>query len=255
MSPQEVADRVKKADWTVIDAPDQVGSDAGPPVARLLDDANPQVRELAVKTLHLAGGPAAHDGLLKALHDKSQMVRAAAVNLLPQHVAAGDLPALQTEVTANPDEYIREHVSLLVGKLSRTDAVPGLRRQFALEQDADARRALGMALARLGDSIGRYAVVARLHGDSPAERGAALSDLVYVNDSGLLKEAAALLDDQRDAVNVGPSHGPYILRVCDVAVNTIDAMLGHPLAFTSYARRYSPEEIARARDAAAAGPQ
>ena len=253
MSPQEVADRVRKADWTVIDVPEQVGPDAGPPVARLLENPDSQVRELAVKTLHLAGGAPARDGLLRALHDKSQMVRAAAVNLLPQHVTADDLPALETEVTANPDEYVREHVALIVGRLSQPGSVTALRRQFALEQDVHARRAEAMALARLGDSIGRDAIVARLHGTDPQERAAALSDLVYVNDRGLLREAAALLDDQRDAVNVGPSHGPYYIRVCDVAVNTIDALLGHAFGFTAYDRRYSAEQIAQAR--AAAVPQ
>ncbi len=248
MAPQQVADHVKKKDWSVVDNPGVIGSEAGPALLPLLNDPDPQVRELAVYSLNAAGGNAAREGLFKALHDRTDTVRSAACRFLDQRFTPEDVPALEKELSTNPDEYVRERVALMLGKAGKPAASTALTQQFAVERDEHAKRAQSLALARLGNALGRETVVARLKAEDPGQLAEALDDLVYVNDPKLLPETLPLLNDTRPAKNVGPSHGPFLIRVCDVAVNTIDAVLNHPFSFAVYqTRRYSQPELDSAK--------
>lgn len=248
MSPPEVVAHVKKNDWKVIDTPGQVGPDAGPALLPLLDDPDPKVRELAVYCLDAAGGRPAAQGLMKALRDRSETVRDAALRFLERHAGPPDVPALETEVRQNPDAYVREKVALLVGKSRQPSALPPLQAQYAKESNTRTRHALSLALARLGDPMARQTVLGRLTEQDPGQLAEAVTDLIYVDDPKLLVHTAPLLDDVRQARNVGPSHGPIIKRVCDVVVETMDAMLNHPFSFGIFlARQYSPAELNEAK--------
>jgi hypothetical protein len=100
----------------------------------------------------------------------------------------------------------------------------------------------------LGDAEQRQAYLARLAQNDPAVRVAALEDLPYVNDRTLAPYVVPMLDDLRDAKNVGPSHGPFWIRVCDVAVSSLDVLLDQPFPFkVEFAKRYTPAELDQAR--------
>jgi HEAT repeats len=241
MTPSQVAEHVKQKDWNIAERPGIVGADAGPELERLLNDPDPQVRQLAVTCLNQAGGASAKEGLLIALHDRTDTVRAAAARFLQNHFAAADVPVLEHALSQSRDEFVREQIALLLGKVS-ADA-PFLRGNMAKEPDEHARHAMSLALARLGDPGQRHELLQRLGQDQPAERVGALRDLPYVNDRALLVYLVPLLDDMRPGLNVGPSHGPFLLRVCDVAVNIANEMLGRPFPWVQPVKRYSAAEL------------
>jgi hypothetical protein len=241
MTPSQVIQHVKQKDWDIAEQPGTVGADAGPALLSLLDDPDSQVRQLALTCLDRAGGPSAKQGLLEALHDRTDTLRAAAARLLQGHFTAADVPVLQQELRNASDEYVREQIALLLGVLG-TDP-PFLESQMAKEKDEHARHAMSLALARLGEPAARRAITGRLEQKDPLERVSALRDLPYVNDHRLLVHVVPLLDDTRPSLNVGPSHGRFMLRVCDVAVNIANQMLGGPFPWAQPVKRYSPQEL------------
>lgn len=247
MSPAQVVDYVKHKNWGVVAKPGIVGQDAGPALLPLLDDKDSQVRQLAVTCLDAAGGPAARQGLLKALRDPTETVRAAAARFLRAHYDAADLPAITHMMNTSPDEYVREQLALLLGESGDSSKISVLFPRLGSEKDQHARHAASLAMARLGDTGSRSQLIERLTKDEPAERVATLRDLPYVNDTGLLKHVVPLLDDMRPGLNVGPSHGPYFIRVCDVAVNIANQMLGGRFAWAQPVKRYSPQELNEAK--------
>jgi len=241
MTPSQVAEHVKQKDWNIVERPGIVGADAGPELVPLLNDPDPQVRQLAVTCLDQAGGASAKEGLLKALHDRTDTVRAAAARFLKNHFGAADVPALERELSHSRDEFVREQIALLLGKVS-ADA-PFLQSTMATEPDEHARHAMSLALARLGDPGQRHELLQRLQQDQPAGRVSALRDLPYVNDRTLLPHLVPLLDDMRPGLNVGPSHGPFMLRVCDVTVNVANEMLGGLFPWVQPVKHYSAAEL------------
>jgi len=252
MSPAQVVDSVKHKNWGVVAKPGTVGPDAGPALLPLLDDKDSQVRQLAITCLNAAGGPAARQGLLKGLSDPTETVRAAAARFLRAHSDPADLPAITHVMTTSADEYVREQLALLLGESGDASKISTLYFRMSNEKDEHARHADSLAMARLGDPGSRAQLTQRLTQDQPEERVAALRDLPYVNDTALLKQAIPLLEDTRPGLNVGPSHGPYFIRVCDVVVNIANQMLGNRFGWVQPVKRYSPQELNEVRSALAA---
>jgi hypothetical protein len=254
MSGGEVAERVKRKDWTVLDQKGTVGRDAGPALLPLVNDKDPQVRELAVTCLHESGGSSARQGLLQALHDRTDTVRASAARFLRDLYTPEDLPAIRSELGSSKDEFVREQLSLLAGEAGDQASTGLLHERVARDPDAHARHAASIALARLGDAEGRRELIGRLQQGEPKQLAAALRDLPYVNDRGLLVNVRTLLDNTQEAVNAGPSHGPYMIRVCDVAVNVVNEMMGRPFPWVQPVKRYSPQELSQVKQLLAGIP-
>jgi hypothetical protein len=106
---------------------------------------------------------------------------------------------------------------------------------------------MAIALARMKDEQGTKDFEGRLQANDPAERVKALEDYLYIRDRSLLPEVAKLLSDTRDAKNMAPAGHNDFIRVCDVAVNTLDLVLAHPFPFPIDAlKRYSAEELYQA---------
>lgn len=248
MTPEQVVDRVLRKDWTVVEQPGNIGPNAAGPLQALLREADTEVRELAVSALGQAGGADGRRGLITALDDRSEMVRAAACRQLQRNHDAADLPALTKALRDNPDEYVREQAGLIIGRIGSTNGVAPLLSQLQTEADPHARQALSLALARLNEPANRSAYLQRLRHPEAKERALAVRDLPYVNDRKLLPQVLPLLEDLRPALNVGPSHGPYLIRVCDVTVNVLDEFLDHPFQFKIQpARHYTEQELASAK--------
>jgi HEAT repeat protein len=244
MATNELIQRIRRKDWNVMEPPNRIPPNAGPAIVPLLTDKDQGVRELAVAALDRTSGPETKQGLFEALGDRDEVVRGAAARNLHHHCGAGDVVALIAQVHTHKDEYVREELALLLGKLGQKSATKPLQERFAAEQWPHTQRAISLALVRLGDPSHRQAYIARLGQPDPKERVAALDDLLYLEDKTLLKDVKPLLDDGRDGKNVGPSHGAYWIRVCDVAVNVVDALLGHPFKFQVRGnKRYSTQEI------------
>ena len=248
MATNELIQRIRRKDWNVMEPPNRIPPNAAPAIAPLLADKDQGVRELAVAALDRTSGPEAKQGLFAALGDRDEVGRGAAARNLQHQCGAGDVDALIVQVHTHRDEYVREQLALLLGKLGQKGAIQPLQQRLAAEEWPHTQRAISLALLRLGDPNQRQAYIARLGQPDPKERVAALDDLLYVEDKTLAKDVKPLLDDGRDGKNVGPSHGPYWIRVCDVAVNVLDAVLGHPFKFQVRGnKRYTTQEIDEAK--------
>jgi HEAT repeat protein len=252
MTPGQVADAVKRKNFDLMLKPEVIGSDAGPALLPLLDNPDPQVRELAVNSLNYAGGPAARQGFLKELNDRVETIRSAAARYLRKHYSPEDIPTIRREAEQSRDEYVRQQLALLLGETGDPANIPLLQRRIPVEPDEHARRAVSLALARLGDPVSRQQLTGRLAQDDPAARVAAARDLPYVHDTALLVHLLPLLDDTREGLNVGYSHGPFYKRVCDVAADVANEMLGDPFPWVQRIKRYSDQEIAQVKAAIAA---
>lgn len=248
MSSQQIVELIKQKDWDIIEEPGKVGADVAPVILPLLDHEDSEVRELAVHCLNEAGGRAARQGFLKALGDSDDMVWAAACRYLQTNYDKEDLEVLTKQLSSNENEYIREHVALVIGRIGDPGSVRMLQTQLQIEKDADAGHAISIALTRLGESKNRQAYIERLRQDDPKQRVLALRDFEYISDKTLLPNIRLLLDDTRDAVNVAPGDHRYYIRVCDVAVNVLDVVLDHPFVFNvDQLRRYSAQELIQAK--------
>jgi HEAT repeat protein len=179
------------------------------------------------------------------------MVRSAACKLLLTHFDAKQLPAYISHLKTHADEYVREHVALVIGKIGGKSALAAVKGQAAVEQDADAKHAMSIALVRLKDQQSTTDYTNRLQSPDPAERVKALEDYTYIEERALLPEIAGLLSDERDAKNMAPGGHKYFIRVCDVAVNSLDVVLSHPFPFPiDRLKRYSTEELNQAKQIA-----
>lgn len=247
VSPQELVERVKHKDWDVAE-PGLFGPEAVPALLPLLDSSDPQVRQLTVQCLAVAGGPAVKPALLRVLRDDNEMVRAAAVQALPAYAEGADAPTLEEQLSHGRDEFVREQLALLIGSIGGPQDIRKLATQQLVEKDQEASHAMLLARVRLGDPQGRQQYLSQLHAPEIKTRVQALKSLLYLKDRSLAPEVLPLLDDSRLAEKAGPSHSDYFNRVCDVAVNMLDKMLDHPFPFRiGIARRYSPEDLAQAK--------
>jgi len=248
MTAAEVVEHVKRKDWDIVEEPGHFGPEVVAALAPLLKDRDKQVRELTVHCIGMAGGAGANQALLQALNDPIETVSAAAVRELAKHYAAADIPAMRKQMVGNSNEYVREQLALILGKTDDKSHVPVLEARQHEEPSEEARHAIVLALARLGEEASRAQIRERLLQLTDARlRVRALQDLPYVNDRGLLRDALPLLDDERLGLNVGPSHGPYWIRVCDVVVIVMDEMLQHPFSFPVGRRKYQVEELNEAK--------
>jgi len=243
-----IIESIKRKDWKIIDQKGLFKPEIGPHLLPLLEEGDPEVRELTLHCLNASGGKAARQGFLKALNDSNDMVRAAACRFLHNNYSHEDLPLLLKEVTDNADEYVRENVALLLGKIGDPRAIEILQKQYAKEVDAQAKHGMFLALVRLKDSASRQNYVAMLQNTELKQRVQALKDLVYIGDQTLVPYILPLLDDLRNALNVAPGGYTYFIRVCDVAINAIDELLNHPFPFkVDQIKQYSPEELSQAK--------
>jgi len=248
MTPQQIVDRILQKDWDMVETPGAIPEEAGPQIVKLLDHDDPEVRELAIYSLNASGGQAAKDGMLKGLSDDNDMVRSAACKSLLYNYDAKYLPKYAAYLKSDEDEFVREHVALVIGKIGSPKAIESVKEQLNVEKDTDAKHAMAIALARMKDPAGTREFLERLQAGDPMTRVTALEDYLYIRDRSLLPEIAKLLSDTRDAKNMAPAGHTYFIRVCDVAINTLDLVLGHPFPFAiDPLRRYTDNELYEAQ--------
>jgi HEAT repeat protein len=249
MSASRVVERIREKDWSLVRVPGELGPESGPALLVLLREQDPEVRELAVYALHECGGAAAAKGLVTALRDPEESVRGPAASFLPGHADRHYLPELLDLLERSGDEHVRGQIARTLGVIGSSEAVIGaLRRQQDSERDEAARHSIFLALARLEDPESQVAFSKLLRGPEVRLIVGALADYGYVRDRRFLPDILSLLDDPRNAKNVAPSSGVFYIRLCDVAVNTLDDVLGHPFPFTvSPIKKYTTEELDQAR--------
>lgn len=249
MNVEQIIEQVRNADRNILISPEQIPSEAGTPLLKLLSEDDPNVRELALLSLHYSGGSPARLGIMESLDDKAENVRSVACKFLLDHAVSDDLSILHDQVRNNSDAYVREYVALSIGRLGNNQSAQVLNNQLEQEMAPDTKRAIKLALVKLGDKPMREDYLARLNDTDPTVRVKALEDFLYIQDKKMLPEIKSLLNDLRDAKNVAPAGHQYYIRVCDVTVQILDSYLDHPFDFdVRLAKRYKTEELYEAKN-------
>jgi hypothetical protein len=235
----EAIQRIRKKDWNLLEPPIQIPTNAAAAIAPLVTDEDQEIRELAVSAIDKTTGPEAKNALLKALNDRNEVVRGAAARFLQHHCSTNDADLIIGQLRSHKDEYVREQLALLLGKLGGRAALRPLQECFAIEEWPHTKRAMSLALTRLGDPDHRQTYIALLEQPDPKRRVAALEDLLYLEDQTLAKNVARLLDDQRDS---GSPHPVPRSRKIPGRLPSGQAAAGPPAAPTPPSR--SPEALA-----------
>ena len=246
--PNQLIERVEQKDWDVIPRMPNAGPDTVDALEQLASSSDQEVRELVLWCLNEVGGAKARSVFLRALHDSNEDVRDRAITFMHRHHDVADVRPLLKEVMGHTDDYIREQAALIVGEIGQASAMQGLRHADNATQHRQVSRAIQLALARLGDQQSRQVFFKEFENPSVKQALQALKDFTYIRDPREAARLLPLLSDSREALNVGPSHVPYVIRVCDVTVTVADILLQHPFAFDGREqRRYTDEELSAAR--------
>lgn len=248
MQQAQIVERIGRGDGSVISEVAPLGPGIARDIIPLASHADPEVRELALYCLNEAGGPEAPAVFAAALRDSVNAVRYRACLFLHRHHAPQQGPELRRLLRDEPDPYVRGELALILAEMGDGEAALLLRTRLPHEPDQDARDKYRLALARLGDGQERRDIYAALASDRVEERYRALGDFAYVGDRTQAARLLPLLDDERPAENVAPGGHARFVRLCDVTVRTLDALLAHPFPFrVEFTKEYSPEELRQAK--------
>lgn len=243
MTSNLILEAIRSKDWTITEKELSIDPVLGPKLVSILDDDDPEVRELALYALNNIGGKEVRHGILKALRDKNINVRSTASRFLMAKYDKEDLHLYLQELSTNEDELVREKIALIIGKIGDQHTIDPLKLQIEKEIDSHAQRAMYLALVKLKEKEAQDKYRNSLIQKPPKELAIALNDYIYINDHVFVPNILPLLEDTRDAVNVAPSNHVHFIRVCDVAVNILDEALEHPFSFKlEEGKRYSIEE-------------
>ena len=209
-------------------------------------DPDYRVRERAVTAAAGLADPAATQILTSGLQDESINVRLAAAQALAARPYPAATDAVLEQIATSPDETVREILIAAAGHL------PGPRTSTALKQiEREGGPLAGtarLALAKLGDTAARAAVLANLGAAAPRARYDALAALTYIGEESLAARALDLLGDKASALPIGVLRAGRYRRVCDQAVDTIVLLRRLTPGFeTGPERIYSDDELGRIR--------
>lgn len=245
-------ERVRRKDLEVVSDMQSAGLSIVPRLLRLARHEDREVREIALYCLEQKGGRQARAAFVKALYDRDSQIRAiSATRLLQKHHGPENLRALLDVLRRHRDDMVREYIALVVGKIGEPGALPALRKLLEAERNRLVKKNLRLAMARLGDERSRRSILDGLRAQDVETRVRALRGFAFMNDRRLVAHLLPLLGDERDAVNVAPAGHRAFVRICDLAVEVLDAVLLHPFSFQvgnfGRARKYSQAEIDAAR--------
>lgn len=240
--------RVGQQDWDVVKEFSLADVAAAKELAKLAQDPDEEVREIALYCLASIAGEVAQQSFLGALTDSSQQIQDCGANFLLSHHHPKMLPPLMQQLAGNPSDYVRVQVALVIGKIGDPGVVAELEQRLEHEADAAVEESIGLALARLGQPEQLEQALAPLQSQEMEPRLQALRSFEYIGRPELSHLLGPALADTRDAVNVAPAgHGQYI-RVCDVTINTLAVVHGDPFLFEiDRMRRYEADEMEAAR--------
>lgn len=173
-----------------------------PDLLRLLDDAEPEVRQVAARALGRVGDGAAAGPLVDSL---------AGERAVPPRIVAGALlrmgpaghPALERALGAG-DPLQRAVSAEIAGLSGALRLAPALVALLDRDREVEVRLRAAQALGRLGSPVGVAALVAATDGDHPAElRAAAVRGLGDLGDTSTVARLVELVTDPTHEVAAG----------------------------------------------------
>lgn len=232
MESSQIEAMILAKEWKVLDYIGALGESAIPMLSRLLENPDPQVRQLVVLCLEKVPGPKAADLLAKTINDPDEQVRAYAADILLVTPDPSILPAMLSAATRHEDPYIRAKAALFVGIMGDGNSLDLLRQALASEQNANVQNGLQQAMARLGDPAARRAILEQLNSPDKKKQFEALEKIEYVNDRNLVKNISRLLDNSSPVMVLMASEtARVVLRLKDAAAKVIAVLLKQPFTF------------------------
>jgi len=209
-----------------------------------LAHSNEDVRELSVLALGKRRETQADKLLMKALVDDDLSVQTAAVDSISKRLSPEIVADLQI-IIAEVDAEIQAEIVLLLGAGGGEEQRDFLRSMLPKAREKNEEELTSnivLALARLGDEDSRHEIIKNLQSEDIVERVDAIESLEYVNDAKLAIYLKPLLDDTAVAMDIGKSPKNLYLRICDLAVLTIQKITGITFSFPVSGRQFSEEE-------------
>ena len=240
----ELERMITAGDRNAIDLAQQLGEAAWPAINQTARLPEYRSRRIAIQCAGRIGGESAGSILAAGLSDQNVNVRISAAKELsvdpPETAKNAVLNVLSTGSETRTS--ILELLALAAGHLH------GERTMQILQSLADGNDSVAehasIALAKLGDTKAKQALISKLSDNAPYTRYEGLGQLRYVNDASFAAQVKSMLTDQANAQMIGPERNRRYRRVCDQAMDTLVYLLKLKPSFEMGAEKiYSHEEL------------
>jgi HEAT repeat protein len=221
--------------------------DVGEVLADMADSRKNSARMLVLDLASQYPSDGSSRAILSRLQDSDLTIRSIAGGLIAS-IAQKDLtPTMFRLLDQALDLPVKAALARQIGMIGSKVDLTRLGTLYSSLEDTALKNDLALAMARLGDKPSRAKLIQRLSAADASARTAALRDILYVGDPTLARHFRVVLADRRDAFVISLPHDPVVAaRVCDVAIQTLDA-IGVKLPFaTSPMRRFTEEQIKEA---------
>jgi hypothetical protein len=227
---------------------EHLGAAAGPVLEILAKHEKSKVRLLVLELAPLAVSVESSRSVITLLSDSNPTVHAVALGDLAVCSQKEVVPDLLKVLDPRPDADVTKAVIRQIGIAGDSNQIRDLR-PYLSNSDPEIAHQASIAMARLGDQAERDKIVKSLNSSDAQVRVGALRDCQYVADKGLVKYFGPVLDDFRDFMVVTPPHIEpiVVVRVCDIAVQTM-AYMGFQFSYSAqFLARRSMAELAEAK--------
>ena len=234
--------------WNAVQVAKSMGPGSSSTLKPYLDHEDELIRLLAVDCIVAADGSEAISLLIYALEDTNEQVRINSVNGLHKHLPSGQELKLLEIWDKTRDIYLKQQIPIIIGRLSNPDMIPHLNQRLArnqVEDNQEIHDGIIVGLAKLGDTQAqnRYG---KLLSEARGERIKDLIDLEqFLDEPWVISLLLPVLDRKEKAIDLSSHRTTLIRRGCDLAIDEVIRISGHPFSFKlSSSSQYSEAQIA-----------
>ncbi len=221
---------LQQKSWEAVNEAKRLNENALPLIKKYGRDEDYQKRQIAVACAGVIEDDGVVPVLAAELDDDNVNVRLEAAKAINKNPKPGVTDAVLEKLQNSQENVLKEILALAAGKLPGEKTIEVLKKVQKSEEGQVSINAQ-MALAKLGNSEAKEAIVKELSDPLARTRYDALEKLIYIEDSALATYARRLLHDKADAVMIGVIRRPKYRRVCDQAVDTIIFLLNLSVTF------------------------
>jgi HEAT repeat protein len=215
---------LQQTSWEAVSEAKRLGENALPIIKKYGRDEDYQKRQIAVACAGVIDDDGIVPILTAELDDDNVNVRLETAKAINKNPMPGVTDAVLEKLENSQEDVLKEFLALAAGKLPGEKTIEVLKRVEKAEEGQVSENAQ-MALAKLGDTESKEAIVKDLSDALPRTRYDALEKFIYIGDPALASYAKRLLADKSDAAMIGIIRRPRYRRVCDQAVDTIVFLL------------------------------
>jgi hypothetical protein len=228
----------------------QIGPSANLELIKLTRNDDAKVRRIAIYCLNETGGADAAVAFARLTLDQDSQVRAAALEGLANHPADAVPQTLLEAFDQSPDPYVRQQLMMIAARVPGVSTAE-MQKRYEPEKDPEAKEGLVVGLAHRGDPAGQAEFIRGLHAAKDRDLARYLEYAGQIKAKWLLPALLPILDDKTPLVRIGVDGLPHLpdhLRACDIAINLVAEISGHPFSFRVAGNvNYSDEQIAEVK--------